>query len=361
MCTLRVWQLPFRLPPLCWCWPTLSGWYYWTSPIHHHGHKPVSPKGLEWTHWTSSVASTHVSQHSMPRKEAPSVALGAPPSTEEQKIPSSKRRQTQPSPPWWQPSHRPQWLATPGDIPSLTHTVPKLLQLTLVQTLEMVSISFIFQHQTPPRVGPDRLTNEFLQLQKKMNVSLEWLLTSGPLYTSHHKELELNAELVAHLNEAQVVESIKAAKVHHTATIKEDEVCQATATYILQQLHRENVLMIKVQGKGRRKARPPSLCGDLWGSLTSLSTQNLGSPMYPLQLLTYNMLLAIILGMSATPKLEAISARGPGPSSSIPIVSKMLAPQGGTKHWHHSVVPNHTTEEWPCQKQERGEASSKGS
>ena len=35
---------------------------------------------LEWLQQTSSIASTPVSQCSMPRKEPPSVALGAPPS-----------------------------------------------------------------------------------------------------------------------------------------------------------------------------------------------------------------------------------------------------------------------------------------
>ena len=93
--------------------------------------------------------------------------------------------------------------------------------------------------------------------------------------------------------------------------------------------------------------------------------------MYPLQLLTSNVLLASISGMSATAQLEAVSGREPAPAASIPIVSEMLAPQGGVKCWCQSsnlkqeeeetVEPDHTTEEHPYQKMERGKATSKGS
>ena len=85
--------------------------------------------------------------------------------------------------------------------------------------------------------------------------------------------------------------------------------------------------------------------------------------MYPLQLLTGDVPLATILGMSATTQLEAISGSGLVPAASIPIVSEMLAPQRGTKCWHHSSnlkqeeeetgEPNHTTEECPHQNGKR--------
>ena len=50
---------------------------------------------LEWLQWTSSTASTPVSQCSMPWKEPPLAALGPHPQQKEQKIPSGKRRQRQ--------------------------------------------------------------------------------------------------------------------------------------------------------------------------------------------------------------------------------------------------------------------------
>ena len=94
-----------------------------------------------------------------------------------------------------------------------------------------------------------------------------------------------------------------------------------------------------------------------------------GTLMYPLQLLAGNVPLAAILGMSATTQLEAVSDRGLAPAASIPIVSEMLAPEGGTRHWHHSsdlkqeeeetVEPDHTTEECPHQKQKVGRPAAK--
>ena len=185
---------------------------------------------LEWLQQTSSAASTPVYQHNMPRKEPPSVALGTPPSIEGTEDPLGQKETDSAIP-------VPQ-VATPGDTTSLTHAVPQLLQLNLPQTPEMVSIFFISQHQTPPRVGPARLTDELLQLQERMNVTLEQLLTTWATMDSHHKELELNTELAACLNKVQAIEAIK-----------EAEVCHTTATCILQQTHWENVLMLEHEAR----------------------------------------------------------------------------------------------------------------
>ena len=91
--------------------------------------------------------------------------------------------------------------------------------------------------------------------------------------------------------------------------------------------------------------------------------------MYLLQLLTGNVPLATIQGMLATTQLEAILGRGLASAASIPIVWEMLAPQGGTKCWHHSsylkqeeeetVETDHTTEEHPCQNQKEGRLPAK--
>ena len=88
---------------------------------------------------------------------------------------------------------------------------------------------------------------------------------------SCHKVLELNAELMAHMNEAQVIEAIKDAEVHHTtaikeaevciattikeaeahhaAMIKEPEVCQGISACVLEQTHRESVLMLEQEAR----------------------------------------------------------------------------------------------------------------
>ena len=56
----------------------------------------------------------------------------------------------------------------------------------------------------------------------------------------------------------------------------------------------------------------------------------------PLQLLTSKVLLADILGMSATTQLPAVVGRKLMPAASSPSASQMPAPQEGAKCWHHS-------------------------
>ena len=90
--------------------------------------------------------------------------------------------------------------------------------------------------------------------------------------------------------------------------------------------------------------------------------------MYPLPLLTSDVLVAAILGMLATAQLEAVSGSRPMPAASIPIVSEVLAPEGGAKCQCHSsntkqeeetVELNYTTEEHPHQKQKKGRSAAK--
>ena len=61
-----------------------------------------------------------------------------------------------------------------------------------------------------------------------------------------------------------------------------------------------------------------------------------GAVMCPLQLLTGNVLLAAILGMSAATQLQAVAGRELMPAASIPSVSEMAAPLMGAKWQHHS-------------------------
>ena len=93
---------------------------------------------------------------------------------------------------------------------------------------------------------------------------------------------------------------------------------------------------IRAWGPGRRRVGPPHLHGGLWGSDLNLSAQVPGVLLYPLQLLTSNVPLATILGMSATAQLCTIAERELALATSIPSGLEMSMPQVGTKHWHHS-------------------------
>ena len=80
-------------------------------------------------------------------------------------------------------------------------------------------------------------------------MALEQLLTTRATVDSCCKELELNTELAVQLNEAQAVEAIKEAEVCHAATIKDAQVHCATTACVLQQTHRENMLMLEHKAK----------------------------------------------------------------------------------------------------------------
>ena len=273
-----MWQPPFRLPLLSQHQPTLQ-----VIPLSLPKTSPWTQTSISRGPWSSCSKPPQqhppLSPNSTPRRQPPSAALGAPASTEgtgdhlgqketDLAIPSLAATFTQ-TPPWVATLH-------------LTHPIPQLLPPTLPQTPKMEGISFILQHQTPPRVGSARLTDELLHLQERMNAALEQLLTTRATIDSQCKELELNTELSACLNEAQAIEAIKEAEVHHTATIKESEVCHATAASILQQTYQENVpSTLGAQGKGRSRVRLSSLHRGLWGCLRSLSTQKSGGTNVP--------------------------------------------------------------------------------
>ena len=64
--------------------------------------------------------------------------------------------------------------------------------------------------------------------------------------------------------------------------------------------------------------------------------ENQGTLLYPLQLLTSNVPLATLLGMSATTQLWVVAEGGLVPTSSIPSMSEMPVPLMGAKCWYCS-------------------------
>ena len=82
----------------------------------------------------------------------------------------------------------------------------------------------------PPRIAPATLLDILLPLEEKMNMTLEELLTTRASMDLHCKELDLNAELAAHLNKVQATEAIKQA----TEAIRQAKVHCTTTAYILQ-------------------------------------------------------------------------------------------------------------------------------
>ena len=73
-----------------------SGCHCWTILWHHHGHQPAAPGGLGAAAVASLTISTPVFLHSMPKRELPSMALGALIPSEATEGPQAK---------WGGPSH----------------------------------------------------------------------------------------------------------------------------------------------------------------------------------------------------------------------------------------------------------------
>ena len=214
------------------------------------------------------------------------------------------------------------WAATPGGTFSFAHITHPLLQLTM-QTLEVMSISFVTWPQASSKGEPVRLSDELLQLQEIMNMALEQLLTNRATRDFCCKELDLNMELATHLNDAQATEAIK-----------EAEVCHATTACVLQQAHRDSVLVLEHEEKVEEGQDHQAFVEAFGAAIQACLPKINGALLYPLQLLTGDVPLATILGMSATTQLPAIADRGPVLAASIPSISDTITPSG-----HKMLVP----------------------
>ena len=120
------------------------------------------------------------------------------------------------------------------------------------------------------------------------------------------------------------------------AAIKEAEVCHTTATCILQQTHRENMLMLQCKAKAEDGWDHKAFVEVFGAALQACPPKTHGTLMYPLQLLASDVPLATILERMATTQLQAVADKEPMLVAPIPSASQMPAPQEGGKCWHHS-------------------------
>ena len=305
-------------------------------------------------HWNGCsglppIASAPTSQYSMPRREPPLAALEALPSTRETEDPLRPEGMDSAIPALMATLMQMSlWVAPPALLTLLTHCSSQLCR----------------RHQRwwacghPPRVIPVGLLDKLLVLQEKMNMALEWLLTNRATGDLCCKELDLNMELAAHLNEAQATEAIKQA-----------EVCHTTTACALQWAHRESVLVLEHQTKVEERWDCQVFVEAFRVAIWACPTETYGTLLYPIQLLTGDVPLATLLRMLATAQLWAVVDRWPAPAAPIPSVLEVPVPQVGAKCLHHSSdqgVPiprqeeeemaeiDDTSKEHPCCKQKEG-------
>ena len=304
---------------------------------------------MEQLQQASPIAPASVSWHSMPRKQPPFTALGALPAAKELEDPFRPEGMdpvtsvpvvtfTPTIPIVMQMSSQ---ASIPADAFSFTHITPWILQLTLPKTLQMMSLSFITQSQAHTKGSPTIFPDEPLQPQEKMNMALEWLLANRATFDFWCRDLELNTELMVHLNDAQSTEAIR-----------EAEVCHRNAACALQQAHWDNVLALECEAKVTKEQDCQAFAEAFGAAVQACQPKSHGALLYPLQILTNDVPLATILGMLATAQLWAIADRGLVLAPPTPIELGTPVLQVGGKCWCHSSDQGAPTPKGPRQDEE---------
>ena len=184
-----------------------------------------------------------------------------------------------------------------------------------------MSLPFITSPQAPTKGRLAGFLDRLLQLQEKMNMALEWLLTNKATIGFWYKELELNTELSACLNDTQATEAIREVEVHHKNT-----------ACALQQAHWDNILALGCEAKVTTEWNSQAFGVPTW----ACPPEGHGALLYPLQILTHDVPLPTILGMSAIIQLLAKAGIGLVPIPPTPSVSGTPVPQVSGKCWCHS-------------------------
>ena len=186
-------------------------------------------------------------------------------------------------------------------------------------------------------------------------MALEELLMTKAVLNSCQRELVWNTNITTCQNETQAAKAIKEAEVQHVAaireaesqcaatirevethcevTIKEVEACHATEAYTLGQSHKESMLRLEHAGLEEEGHHCQAFMEACSAALWACPIVVHGVLMYPLELLSGNVPLAIML--ATTLQLAKVGRELPSIASSL-TVSKMPAPLTGTKWQCHS-------------------------
>ena len=142
------------------------------------------------------------------------------------------------------------------------------------------------------------------------------------LWITASRELDLRAELAAHLNDTQLTK----AKAHHAAT--------ATT---LQWAHLDSISALNHEVTEEEGQKCQAFMGKFSATLQACPSEDHWALMYPLQLLAGGVSLAPLLGMPAAAQLQAVTDTGSIPAPPhLKHVMGTPAPQPGGKHWPHS-------------------------
>ena len=143
---------------------------------------------------------------------------------------------------------------------------------------------------------------------------------------SYQRDLALNNNIARCQNEAQATKALKEVKVYYAVMIKEAEDHWVIHACTLEKSHKESMLELEHEAIAEEGLDHQAFLEACVAVLWACPPKAHGVLMYPLQLLTGNVLLATILKMPATTLQPATAGRELTSTASPPIVSENPAP-----------------------------------
>ena len=108
------------------------------------------------------------------------------------------------------------------------------------------------------------------------------------------------------------------------------------ATCALQQANWDSMLVLECEAKATEAQDHQAFAEAFGAAMQACPPESQEALLHPLQILTSDIPLAAILGMSATVQLWAVAGTGMAPMPPTPSVSETPVPQSGGKCWCHS-------------------------
>ena len=124
-------------------------------------------------------------------------------------------------------------------------------------------------------------------------------------------------ELSRHLNDAQFNEAMREAAA-----------CHSTAAGALEKAYKSNVMVLEWEAKAEEGKECQAFAEASWAVMWVCPPEAWGTFMYPLQLLTGNVLLAALMGMTTAAQLQAMEGITATPKATPAGPETPAAPSG---------------------------------
>ena len=131
----------------------------------------------------------------------------------------------------------------------------------------------------------------------------------------HQWELDLQAELPRHMNDAQFDKAMREAMA-----------CCSTATTALKEADKSNVMALEWEAKAEARWECQAFTGTFWAVVQTCPPDAQGTFMYPLPLLTGDVLLAAIMGMSTAAQVQTVEGIATTPKATNTVPKTPAAP-----------------------------------